>query len=329
MQFFRGRVLISILLLLTALTGGLVGYSQYAATSAEKAYPPLGRFETIDGVRMHYLDSAPDQSGRQAIVLLHGASSNLRDFAFSVFPVLAQHYRVIAIDRPGHGYSGRPAPAAGEDWVTPLAQARLIHGLLEKISARKPVMVGHSWAGSVVLAYALEYPHGTGAVVTLAGASQPYQSDPAFHNRWPAIPVLGDLFVHSLIAPAFAIVADQSVARNFAPNIPPADYASRAGLDLLIRPENWRANAEDMRNLAGFLAIQKPRYGELRMPVTIITGEDDLSVKPERHALRLHEQVAGSRLILLPTTGHNPHHAHPDVVINAILDSAREAETRN
>jgi len=321
--------LISILLFLVALTGGLVGYSQYAARSAVKAYPPLGRFETIDGVRMHYLDSAPDQSGRQAIVLLHGASSNLRDFAFSVFPALAQHYRVIAIDRPGHGYSARPSPAEGEEWVTPLAQARLVHGLLEKLSVRKPVMVGHSWAGAVVLALALEYPDDTGAVVMLAGASQPYRSDPAFHNRWPAIPVLGDIFVHSLIAPAFAFVAEQSVARNFAPNIPPADYASRAGLELLIRPENWRANAEDMRNLAGFLAVQKNRYRELRMPVTIISGEEDRSVSTDRHALRLHKQVAGSRLILLPETGHNPHHAHPDVVIKAILDIAREAETRD
>lgn len=311
---------------LAALTGGLLGYSSYAANSAVKAHPPLGRFVEIDGIRMHYLDSAPGESERQTIVLLHGASGNLRDFAFSIFPALAQHFRVVAVDRPGHGYSERPAPVRGEDWVTPLAQARLVHGLLEKINAPHSVMVGHSWAGSVVLAYALAYPGQTSGVVMLSAVSQPYRNDPAFHNRWPAIPILGDLFVHTLVAPAFALVADRSVARNFAPNVPPADYVQRAGLELLIRPGNWRANAEDMRNLAEFLAQQQPRYGELQMPVTIIAGEDDRSVRMENHALRLHQQVAGSKLILLPATGHNPHHAHPDLVIDAIKDVAQKTK---
>ncbi len=321
--------MVSIVMFLAALTGVLLGYSNYAATSAVKAYPPLGRFEVIDGVRLHYLDSAPDepgQSGRQTIVLLHGASSNLRDFAISIYAPLSQHYRVIAIDRPGYGYSGRP-PGNGADWINPAVQARLIHGLLEKIGARNPVMVGHSWAGAVVLAYALDYPQQTGGVVMLAGASHPWRSKPSFHNRWPAIPVLGDLFLHTLAAPGFAFASSQAVARNFAPNIPPTDYAEHAGLSLLVRPDNWRANAEDMRNLAAFLAVQKNRYEELRMPVTIIFGEDDKSVNPENHGRRLHKQVAGSKLIMLPDTGHSPHHAHPDVVIDAIGEVARLAKS--
>lgn len=305
---------------MASLMAGLAGYSSFAASRAAQTHPPLGSFAEVEGVRLHYLDSAPEeagQTGRQTIVLLHGASSNLRDFTISIFPALARKYRVIAIDRPGYGHSERP-DLSGLGWVNPALQARLIHGLLLQAGVVKPVMAGHSWAGAVVLAYALDYPQNTGGVVMISGASHPWRSSPAFHNRWPAIPVLGDVFLHTLAAPGFAFAVSPAVARNFAPNTIPANYEERAGLSLLVRPDNWRANAEDMRNLAAFLAEQKNRYSELHTPMTIIFGEDDTSVKPENHGMRLHKLVAGSKLILLPDTGHAPHHAHPDKVIEAI-----------
>lgn len=316
--------MVSVIIFLAAVTGGLFGYSSYAANSAVRDHPPIGHFAEIDGIKIHYLDSAPGDSKRQTIVLLHGASSNLRDFAISIYAPLARRYRVIAIDRPGHGYSERPR-LNGDGWVNPAIQARYVHGLLVRLGAQNPVMVGHSWAGSVVLAYALDYPQHTGGVMMLAGVSHPWRSQPAFHNRWPAVPVLGDVFLHTLAAPGFAFASSQAVARNFTPNDPPADYKGRAGLSLLVRPDNWRANAEDMRNLAAFLAVQKNRYDELRMPMVIISGENDTSVSPQIHAMRLNKQVAGSKLILLPNTGHSPHHAHPDAVIEAIDDIARRA----
>jgi len=61
--------------------------------------------------------------------------------------------------------------------------------------------------------------------------------------------------------------------------------------------------------------------------MVIIAGENDTSVNPENHAKRLHKQVAGSKLIMLANTGHSPHHAHPDVVIDAIADVARQAKS--
>lgn len=314
----------TILLMTAALAGGLFTYSGHAAYQAEKDFPPIGNFAEVENVRLHYLDSAPD-SHAQSIVLLHGASSNLRDFLGNIYPLLSRHYRVIAIDRPGYGYSTRP-PHDGKngEWMDPARQAEVIHGLLVRIGARNPVIVGHSWAGAVALAYTLGYPGETGGTVILAGATHPWRSHPALHNRLPATPILGDLFVHTLVAPGFALLAEQSVARNFAPNVPPPDYMQSSGAALLIRPDNWRANAEDMRNLSAFLAPQENRYHEIRTPLVIIAGENDQSVSPEIHAKRLHAEAPGSQLILLPDTGHAPHYAHPEAVVAAIDGVARQ-----
>ncbi|HBA43829.1 MAG TPA: hypothetical protein DCZ07_12725, partial [Alphaproteobacteria bacterium] len=161
-------------------------------------------------------------------------------------------------------------------------------------------------------------PADTGGVVVLSGASHPWRSKPAFHNRWPAIPVVGDIFVNTLVTPGFKLLSDAAIQRNFAPNSPPPDYARKIGLPLLARPDNWRANAEDMRNLAGFLAQQKKRYSTIDLPMTIISGDADRSVSPEIHSKRLHEAVPNSRLILLPGVGHAPHHAQSQAVIAAV-----------
>ncbi|HCO89675.1 MAG TPA: alpha/beta hydrolase [Alphaproteobacteria bacterium] len=309
----------SVLLVLAGLSGGLLIYSHDAARRAEADFPPLGSFVVVDGVRLHYLDSAPGDDERQAIVMVHGASGNLRDFAVSIFDELAQKYRVIAIDRPGHGYSERPSSdSVDAAWVTPEIQARLIHGAMRQIGVEKPVILGHSWGGAVVLAYALAFPADTGGGVVLSGASHPWRSKPAFHNRWPAIPVVGDIFVNTLVTPGFKLLSDAAIQRNFAPNSPPPDYARKIGLPLLARPDNWRANAEDMRNLAGFLAQQKKRYSTIDLPMTIISGDADRSVSPEIHSKRLHEAVPNSRLILLPGVGHAPHHAQSQAVIAAV-----------
>ena len=309
----------SILLVLAGLSGGLFVYSYDVSRRAEAAFPPLGSFVAVDGIRLHYLDSAPGDDSRQAIVMIHGASGNLRDFATSIFDELAQKYRVIAFDRPGHGYSERPsADAVDAEGVTPAIQARLIHGALREIGVVKPVILGHSWGGAVVLAYALDFPGDTGGVVVLSGASHPWRSKPAFHNRWPAIPLFGDVFVNTLVTPGFKLLSEAAVKRNFAPNSAPPDYARKIGLSLLARPGNWRANAEDMRNLAGFLAQQKQHYPTIDLPMMIITGDADRSVSPEIHSKRLHQAVPNSRLVLLPGIGHAPHHVDSDAVIAAV-----------
>ena len=155
-------------ILVTAITVALLAlYTALGAARTEKAFPPNGEVVQIDGVQLHYKDAG---SG-PAIVLIHGASTSLRDFDASLFGPLSRNHRVIAVDRPGHGYSDRPPG----DWPDPARQARLIRGLLDHLRVEKPLLVGHSWSGSVVLAYLLDYPDAALGGVLLAGGSHPWK----------------------------------------------------------------------------------------------------------------------------------------------------------
>jgi alpha/beta hydrolase fold len=100
--------------------------NRWLAKKAERRNPPIGRFITVEGVRLHYAERGTGTP----LVLLHGNGSMIEDFQSSgLIDLAAKKYRVIAFDRPGFGHSERPRSRI---W-TPAAQADLIAAALEEI----------------------------------------------------------------------------------------------------------------------------------------------------------------------------------------------------
>src|SRR3954454_23644254 len=72
-------------------------WNRWLAQKAECRNPPMGRFITVDGVRLHYVDRGTGTP----LVLLHGNGSMIEDLQSSgLIDQAAKNYRVIAIDRP-------------------------------------------------------------------------------------------------------------------------------------------------------------------------------------------------------------------------------------
>ena len=67
----------------------------------ERAVPPLGTIIDLDGERMHYVD----RGSGPPIVMIHGLAGNLRNYTYALVDRLTNDFRVIAVDRPGSGYS--------------------------------------------------------------------------------------------------------------------------------------------------------------------------------------------------------------------------------
>ncbi|MBA3325489.1 MAG: alpha/beta fold hydrolase, partial [Rhodobacteraceae bacterium] len=109
-----------------------------------------GRTLTVEGVPLFYVR----RGAGPPVVLIHGASGNLRDFTLDVMPALAARHDVIAFDRPGHGLSGWPGPEA----ASLSEQARLMRLALAQLGVARATVVGHSYGGSVALAWALDAP---------------------------------------------------------------------------------------------------------------------------------------------------------------------------
>ena len=91
---------------------------------------------------------------------------------------------------------------------------------------------------------------------------------------------------------------------------------------MLLRPNEFIANAQDLAGLKEFVRQQAPRYGELKMPVTIISGDKDPVVYTDIHSRAIVRQVPQAKLTVLPGVGHMVQYVAADDVVRAIDEVA-------
>jgi pimeloyl-ACP methyl ester carboxylesterase len=307
--------LFTILLALSFLATSVQGC---ATLRAERNAPPIGRFVEVENQRLHVVDLSPKKEAGPPVVLIHGASVNLRDLQMPLAGPLSERHRVVLVDRPGRGYSSRPA----DGWRLE-RQAELIHAALRELNVERPVIVGQSFGGAVALAYALRYPQELSGLALIAPVSHEWPGRIAWYYRVSQWPAAGVLF-RRLVIPAYApLAAPKGVVKSFAPDIPPEGYFENTGLALLFRPKDFRANAQDIAHLKAQVREMSRRYGEIRVPTAIVTGASDTVVSPEIHSLALASTIPNARLELLPDTGHALHHSETAKVVAAIESVAQ------
>jgi len=272
-----------------------------AARKTEQRHPPTGRFVEVSGVRLHYLEIGTGDP----VVLLHGNGLHARDFVGSgLANALARHYRVIAFDRPGFGYSQRPR---SHIW-SPQAQATLLRAAFAQLGIEQPVVIGHSWGTMVALALALQHPNALRGLLLLSGYYYPTMRWDSVLESPPAIPLLGDLMNYT-VAPLLARLTTPSQVRQlFAPEPVPTAFHEAVPLEMMLRPWQLRAAAAEAALMMPAARSLAKRFSELHLPVTIVAGTGDRIVDHQAHAARLHRDLPQSRLLLIPERGHMLHY---------------------
>lgn len=276
--------------------------------------PYLRQSVVVDGMTLNYVSAG---SGRP-VVLIHGNPGSYYDYTLAVVGRLSQKYFVVAFDRPGHGYSERQDSVQ----TTVEAQALIIRDALQKLSLKKPVLVGHSWGGSLALAAAVAYGNELAGIVLLAPAAYP-----SVRTEWwallPHLPVIGNIIVNTLTPLLGRTVVRKSLKRAYDPQDVQQEYVEQS-LELWMKPDRVRACAYDERTLGASLSALSEHYRDIEIPVVIVTGAGDRLLDPEEHAYQLHRTIKHSKLIVLPKTGHQVPQTRPDAVISAI-DSVRDS----
>lgn len=289
------------------------------------ANPPAGRFVPVSGGRLHVVELGEANSAEPAIVLIHGASGNLEDMR-PLGELLASRRRVVMMDRPGHGWSDRPG---GPSDASPERQAQLIAEALDALQIARAVVVGHSLGGTVAVAFALAYPQRTSGLVLLGAVTHPWPGGIAWYYSITSTRWIGSLFARTLALPLGMLLVPPGIASVFAPDVPPPDYAQRTKVALFLRPAEFIDNAADVAALYPFVVRQSHRYGELQMPVGILSGDADSIVSIDIHSRAMAQAVQGSRLIILPDGGHMPHQSATAVAAELIEEVAGEVRTRS
>lgn len=283
-----------LLLLVLLIVAGLMVFSFLTARRIELGLPPEGRFITIMGNRIHYVEQG---SGPRTVLLVHGLTGVLQNFTYAMLGELARDCRVIAIDRPGSGYSKRPLRSSASLAV----QADVIAGLIDALQLDRPVVVGHSLGGAVALATALRHPDKISALALIAPLSRMPAGGPpgifaSLTIRWHW---LRWLFAWTLMLPLAARQRERIMQTAFGPEAVPAHFALRGGGAQAMRPSNYIAASRDLVALEPVLPRLQEGYEDLQLPVHILYGWGDRILDPQEQGRVLADQLPKGELELV------------------------------
>ncbi len=302
----------------------VVGYFVLAtrriAARAERLVPPAGTFIEIDGNRIHYVE----QGEGRPIVFVHGLGGQLHHFRHPIFPVLPG-YRLIALDRPGSGYSVR-APGATARLPE---QAKTVADFIAALGLERPLLVGHSLGGAVALIVALNHPDAICGVVALAPLTHMEDAVRAeFKGLYITSPLKRWLIAQTTAIPTALKFAPQTLDFVFGPQKWPQDYIVAGGGMLGLRPSHFYATASDIVAIEKDLGAIEKRYGEIALPAAMMFGTADRVLDHKRHGLPMKDKIAGLDFELAEGQGHMLPFMARDKVKAMILRTLQRADAQ-
>lgn len=278
--------------------------TQRIAAEAERTVPPAGRFVDVDGNRIHYVEKG---EGRP-ILFIHGLGAQLHQFRAPLFGRL-EGFRLIAIDRPGSGYSVRAPGASGRL----SEQARVVRGFIEALGLERPLVVGHSLGGAVALALAIEHPEAVSGLALLSPHTHHTRKvSPEFAPLYIRSPLKRWLVAQTVAVPASQKLAAQTLAYVFGPQEAPDDYMTEGGGQLGLRPSHFFGASTDIVDLIDDDTPVESRYGEIGVPVGILFGTADRVLDHRVHGTEMVDRIPGLDLELAEGVGHMPQFAEPE-----------------
>jgi magnesium chelatase accessory protein len=248
------------------------------------------------------------------LLLLHGTGAATHSWRDMLQP-LAQHFRVIAPDLPGHGYTkGRPP-----NGLTMPGIARAITGLLSELQADPVLIVGHSAGAAVAIRMAIDGLVRPGGIVGIAPALLPFAG--IAQHLFPTMAKL--LFVNPLAPHIFATVArgpgavERFLVRSTGSTI---DAAGITAYARLFGTSTHCAGAIGMMADWDLVPLKRD-LPKLTVPMLVLHGEMDAAI-PVSGALDSVALIPGCKLEVLSDLGHLVHEEVPLVVVERIMSFA-------
>jgi pimeloyl-ACP methyl ester carboxylesterase len=231
------------------------------------------------------------------LVCLHTAGSDSRQWRHLLADEdFAKHFRIIAFDMPWHGKSNPPASWTRDEYrLTTARYTETVRAFCKALSLDRPVVMGCSIGGRIVLNLAIEHAAEFQALIGLEAAD--FQA-PWYDTNWLNRPDVhgGEVcaaLVSGLIAPQSPDAARRETLWGYkqgGPGVFKGDlYFYRVDGDL-----RGRVTAIDTG----------------RCPLFLLTGEYDFSCTPD-DTLRTAASIDGSEVVIMEQLGHFPMSENP------------------
>ena len=288
-------------LLLALLAWGCVTLAPYE--QVRRRLPPES-LVSIDGRAVHITQMGDGEP----LVLLHGFGGSSYSWR-RVVPLLAERYRVVAIDLNGFGYSQRPRALAD---YTIEGQLATVLEVLRSLGIERAHLAGHSYGGALAIHLAHRYPEHLLSLILINSAGPEY---PRSRRYWlagvrplisPLVRTLG-LRRGRIGGSLRASVADDSLITDGLVDA----YLERLRIEGAVRA--YRGLTAPGLESAGPVP-----YPELDLPVLVLWGAEDELIEPEQ-GRQAAQQMPRGEFVLLDSVGHLPMEESPAELAREML----------
>jgi pimeloyl-ACP methyl ester carboxylesterase len=254
--------------------------------------PVVGRYLHLDHAGRRYRIYFESAGGGIPLVCLHTAGSDGRQYRGLInAAAVTARFRVIAFDMPWHGKSSPPEGWQDEEYrLTADAYTGLVMAFIDALGLDRPVVMGCSIGGRVVLHLALRHPRAFRALIGLESSAH---VEPYYDTSW-----LHRADVHG------GEVAAGAVSGLVAPQAPAADRWETLWHYMQSGPGVFKGDLY-------FYGIDGDVRGEIghidtaQCPLYLLTGEYDYSCTPE-DTLAVARAVPGAQVTIMKQLGHFP-----------------------
>jgi pimeloyl-ACP methyl ester carboxylesterase len=255
------------------------------------------------------------------LVLIHGFQQSHRTWR-RVAPLLAEGFRLLMPDLPGHGLSGRPDAPYTLTWY-----AETMAAWMAAIAVPRAHVCGHSFGGGIAQWMLLEHRDRIDRLALVAPGG--LGREVGMGLRYGTLPLLGGAFTPLVIRhglplamrlarTTFGNMDREEVAQAAAANrIPGTDRAFQRSVEAVIKPSGQYVRTMDRVHEVATLP-----------PMALLWGAGD-PVIPHRHGRSVFARITGITLKTYPGSGHFPHLEVPELFARDLREFLSDPDRPN
>jgi len=262
--------------------------------------------KSFDKTKIYY---SFHRGSKKPLIFVHGWLQNHSVWHREIEYFSQRDFPTFALDLRGHGMSGKPAKSSAYKMDN---FARDVKRVMEKNKIEKPIMVGHSFGGMILLKFTELFPKLPGALVLI---------DSTYENPLKDMPVL-KLFKSTRLTRHLLryILNHRGLRDKHFPMVNFSELKNHSDLYHWFKGAGRIPVKSLVASLKAMLDFDESAIlGKIDIPCLLIEGEKDREV-PRSVAVNMHNNIKKSQLFFIKNASHNTHIRNSEQ-INRVLES--------